>query len=126
MRVGQPVNVANDVSRSPTASGPNTTGGSTTSTGGAGTAPAVAGATNRTTEPVIGPARRPLPPASQTKDLVVGTGPRPWPSSTVKVNYVGADYTNGKVFDDSPWTSGQPAPFPLSGWCRVSPRASWA
>ena len=29
--------------------------------------------------------------------------------------YVGVDYTNGKVFDDSPWKSGQPVPFPLSG-----------
>ena len=31
------------------------------------------------------------------------------------VYYVGADYANGKVFDDTPWKHGQPSPFPLSG-----------
>jgi peptidylprolyl isomerase len=49
-----------------------------------------------------------------TKDLVVGTGPQASGTSTVKVQYVGADYTNGHVFDSS-WQRGQPATFPLTG-----------
>ena len=56
----------------------------------------------------------PPPPSSLvTKDLVVGTGAEAVASSTVVVQYVGADYTNGKVFDSS-WQRGQPATFSLN------------
>jgi len=70
-------------------------------------------------EPVSAP-DRPRHPQLVTKDLVVGTGPRPVRSSTVLVQYVGAAYTTGKVFDSS-WQRGQPLSFSLSGWSRVRP-----
>jgi len=47
-------------------------------------------------------------------DLVTGIGAAAVASSTVKVQYVGADYTDGKVFDSS-WSRGQPIDFSLSG-----------
>lgn len=47
-----------------------------------------------------------------TKDLVVGTGAVAKSTATVTVQYVGALYTDGKVFDSS-WSSG-PIDFPLS------------
>ncbi|MCL5444657.1 MAG: FKBP-type peptidyl-prolyl cis-trans isomerase [Acidimicrobiales bacterium] len=34
--------------------------------------------------------------------------------STVKVQYVGANYVTGTIFDSS-WSRGQPATFPLNG-----------
>lgn len=73
------------------------------------------GATDLKKEPVIGPGTQPPPTSLETKDLVVGTGPVAVATNTVTVNYVGVDYVNGKIFDDSPWRSGQPAPFPLNG-----------
>ncbi len=103
--------------KSPTASGsPGTT--ATSSPGAALAAanpPTVAAPTDVKTEPVIGPGSTPAPTALETKDLVVGTGRTAVASDTVSVYYVGVAYTNGKVFDDSPWKSGQPTPFPLSG-----------
>jgi peptidylprolyl isomerase len=48
-----------------------------------------------------------------TKDLVVGTGATATASDTVQVQYVGANYTDGKNFDSS-WSRGQPASFPLN------------
>ncbi len=54
------------------------------------------------------------PPSQLTgKDLVVGTGPVAGPNATVRVQYVGALYSTGKVFDAS-WTDSGPATFPLS------------
>jgi len=97
-------------SGSPTASGP-----SSTAAAGATNPPAVSGATDLKTEPVIGPGSSPPPTSLETKDLVVGTGTAAVLSSTVVVNYVGADYATGKVFDDTPWKQGQPTPFPLNG-----------
>jgi peptidylprolyl isomerase len=55
----------------------------------------------------------PTPSGLVTKELVVGTGTAAAVSSTVLVQYVGADYTNGKNFDSS-WQRGQPTSFPLS------------
>jgi len=75
----------------------------------------VTGATDLKVEPVIGPGSPPPPTGLETKDLVVGTGKAAVASSTVDVFYVGADYTNGKVFDDTPWKEHQATPFPLSG-----------
>jgi FKBP-type peptidyl-prolyl cis-trans isomerase len=77
--------------------------------------PMVSSATDVKKEPVIGPGASPAPTKLETKDLVVGTGATAVASSTVDVYYVGANYANGKVFDDTPWKMGQPSPFPLSG-----------
>jgi peptidylprolyl isomerase len=111
-----PSSATSTTSGSPTASGSPTSGSPTTSSGlSAANPPAVTGPTDLGKEPVIGPGTPPPPTSLETKDLVVGTGKPAVASSTVTVNYVGANYTNGKVFDDSPWKSGQPAPFPLSG-----------
>ena len=84
------------------------------------------GATDLNKEPVISPGSQPPPTSLQTRDLVVGTGTAAVASSTVSVRYVGADYANGQVFDDSPWKRGQPTPFALAGWSPASARASWA
>lgn len=55
------------------------------------------------------------PPSAPTgKDLVVGTGKVAAATDKVKVQYVGALYTNGQVFDAS-WTDQGPATFPLDG-----------
>jgi FKBP-type peptidyl-prolyl cis-trans isomerase len=48
------------------------------------------------------------------KDLVVGKGAAATPTSTVTVQYVGALYSDGTVFDSS-WNRGMPANFPLTG-----------
>ncbi len=121
-----PSSTTSTAAGSPTASGPTTTGSSTalgpattssptTSGLAAANPPAVTGATDVKVEPVIGPGSAPPPTSLETKDLVVGTGPAAVASSTVDVFYVGANYTNGKVFDDTPWRQRQAAPFPLSG-----------
>jgi peptidylprolyl isomerase len=47
------------------------------------------------------------------KDLVHGTGSTAQSNSTVNVQYVGANYATGQVFDSS-WQRGQPATFSLS------------
>ncbi len=117
-----PASTTSTASGSPTASGPSTTtspattGGPTTSSGlAAANPPTVTGATDLKAEPVIGPGSPPPPTSLEIKDLVVGTGATAVASSTVDVFYVGADYTNGKVFDDTPWKAHQATPFPLSG-----------
>ena len=74
----------------------------------------MAGATDLKAEPVIGRGTQPPPTSLETKDLVVGTGATAVASDTVNVQYVGADYTTGKVFDSS-WSRGQPSSFPLNG-----------
>jgi hypothetical protein len=48
------------------------------------------------------------------KDLVVGKGKAANPQSNVTVQYVGALYKDGKVFDSS-WSRGTPAQFSLTG-----------
>jgi hypothetical protein len=50
----------------------------------------------------------------QVKDLVVGKGKAATATSTVTVQYVGALYSNGTVFDSS-WARGQAAQFSLTG-----------
>jgi len=52
-------------------------------------------------EPVINFPTGPAPTHLVTIDLVKGTGPVAGPHSTVTVNYVGALYSNHKVFDSS-------------------------
>ncbi len=56
----------------------------------------------------------PAPTSLATRDLVVGTGALATATSTVEIQYVGADYATGKVFDSS-WARHAPATFPLSG-----------
>src|SRR5262249_9764922 len=48
-------------------------------------------------------------------DLVVGTGAKATPASTVSVQYAGVLYANGKQFDSSWARGGTPASFPLTG-----------
>ena len=76
--------------------------------------PAVGNGTNLHQEPRPAPGRAPAPTTLEVDDLVVGHGPQPTASSTVEVQYVGADYTTGKIFDSS-WQRGQPASFSVNG-----------
>ncbi len=78
-----------------------------------GPVPAVTGATDLEREPVVAAGTGPAPTVLTGKDLVVGTGKTAVASDTVRVQYVGAFYDNGKVFDAS-WTDSGPATFPLS------------
>ena len=48
------------------------------------------------------------------KDLVVGKGVAATTKDTVTVQYIGALYKTGKIFDES-WKRGAPAVFPLTG-----------
>ncbi len=64
-------------------------------------------------EPAV-PAEKGTPPTKLvTKDLIVGTGTQAKSGSTVTVNYVGALYKNGKIFDAS-WNRKQTFTTPLS------------
>ncbi|HET6811346.1 MAG TPA: FKBP-type peptidyl-prolyl cis-trans isomerase [Acidimicrobiales bacterium] len=101
-----------------------TTAGATSTSGGtpATTAitlvtsglPAVSNAKNMSAAPAPAAGSPPAPTTLQAEDLVVGTGAAAADGMTVKVQYVGANYADGKVFDSS-WSRGQPASFPLSG-----------
>lgn len=103
-----------------TAGGPTTTAGSTgtagstSTTAGAttastlfatGTVPAVKNATNLSKEPVISAGTGTPPTVLTGKDLVVGTGAEALSCDSVQVQYVGALYQSGQVFDAS-WTDG--------------------
>jgi len=64
-------------------------------------------------EPAV-PAEKGAPPTKlETKDLITGTGAEAKSGSTVTVNYVGALYKNGKVFDAS-WKRKQTFTTPLT------------
>src|SRR5579884_2339114 len=101
-------------------SGQSSSSSSTTSTSGAGSGsgsgsvPAVSNATDLHKEPLPSAGSGAPPTSLVVKDLVTGTGAAPTASSTVEVQYVGANYADGKVFDSS-WQRGQPASFPLNG-----------
>lgn len=58
-------------------------------------------------EPAIAKPSGPAPKALTVKDLIKGSGAVAGKDSTVTVNYVGALYSNGKVFDAS-WKRNQP------------------
>ncbi|HET6965151.1 MAG TPA: FKBP-type peptidyl-prolyl cis-trans isomerase [Acidimicrobiales bacterium] len=80
----------------------------------AGPVPAVTGATDLQKQPTVA-AGSGAPPAKLTgKDLVTGNGATAGPDATVTVQYVGALWSSGKVFDAS-WTDQGPATFQLSG-----------
>jgi len=85
-----------------------------TPTGSTAGLPSVTNPTNLKAEPVPAAGKAPAPTHLALADLVVGTGAAAAASSTVQVQYVGANYADGKVFDAS-WTRGQPATFPLNG-----------
>jgi peptidylprolyl isomerase len=63
-------------------------------------------------EPTITKPSGPPPTTLKTKEIIVGTGPEAKTGDSVTVNYVGADYKTGKVFDAS-WKRNEPFPFTL-------------
>jgi peptidylprolyl isomerase len=79
-----------------------------------GLVPAVTGATDLSKQPQVAAGAPPAPTALTGKDLVIGTGDPAGSSATVRVQYVGALYDTGIVFDAS-WTDSGPASFSLSG-----------
>ena len=111
-------------SSAPTSSGTTTTtGAASTSTSPPATTaitlvtsglPAVSNATNLKAAPALSAGSPPAPTKLEAEDLVVGTGTAAADGMTVKVQYLGANYADGKAFDSS-WSRGQPATFPLSG-----------
>jgi peptidylprolyl isomerase len=64
------------------------------------------------TEPKITVPKGPPPTTLVTKDIVTGTGAEAKAGESVVVNYVGALYSNGKVFDAS-WERHEPFTFTL-------------
>ena len=77
-------------------------------------------------EPTVPPQSGAPPTKLVTKDLIVGTGPEAKAGESVTVNYVGALYKGGKVFDAS-WKRHEPFSFVLGkgqvipGWIRAWP-----
>jgi peptidylprolyl isomerase len=74
----------------------------------------VQNATEINQAPAIGKGTPPPPTTLLTKDLVVGTGPTATSTSTVTVQYVGALYDTGEVFDSS-WGQAKLQPLDLGG-----------
>jgi peptidylprolyl isomerase len=72
----------------------------------------VTNATDLDKEPMVAASSGTAPTVLDFKDLVVGKGAQPTTSDTVKVQYVGALYTTGKIFDAS-WTDSGPTSFPI-------------
>ncbi len=64
------------------------------------------------TEPTITPPKGPAPTKLVTKEIVTGTGAEAKAGESVTVNYVGALYSNGKVFNAS-WETKEPFTFTL-------------
>ncbi len=112
---GQKGSAATPSGTAPASANPSPAPGANPDTVAAGPVPAVTGATDLTKEPGVAAGSGPAPTALTGKDLVIGSGAAATPASTVKVQYVGALFDTGKVFDAS-WTDGNgPATFPLSG-----------
>ncbi len=63
-------------------------------------------------EPKVTPPSAPAPTTLQSKDLIVGTGTEAKVGDEVTVNYVGALYHGGSVFDAS-WNRNEPFKFTL-------------
>jgi peptidylprolyl isomerase len=63
-------------------------------------------------EPHVTPPSGPPPSKLVTKEIITGTGAEAKTGSAVAVNYVGALYKTGKVFDAS-WKRNEPFPFTL-------------
>lgn len=76
--------------------------------------PAVDHATDLDTAPVVHPGPGEPETILLTRDLVIGTGEEAVASSTVHIQYLGALYRTGAIFDAT-WTrGGRPTSFPLS------------
>jgi FKBP-type peptidyl-prolyl cis-trans isomerase len=93
---------------------------STGSTGATGTATTpTSGPLSK--EPAVSPAKGAPPTTLVKRELIVGTGPEAKPGQSVTVNYVGALYSSGTVFDAS-WKRHEPFVFALgkhqviTGW----------
>jgi peptidylprolyl isomerase len=89
--------------------------GSTGATGASGTSTAAAktpASGPLSKEPHITPPSGPAPTKLVTKEIVKGTGAEAKTGSAVAVNYVGALYKTGKVFDAS-WKRNEPFTFTL-------------
>jgi peptidylprolyl isomerase len=77
-------------------------------------------------EPTVTPPSGPPPSKLVVKDLIKGTGTAAKVGASITVNYVGALYHGGKVFDAS-WKHGEPATFTLTpgslieGWIKGIP-----
>ena len=78
-----------------------------------GNLPSVSNATNLKVEPFPAAGGSTPPTNLLTHDLVVGMGTAAVITNTVEIQYVGANYADGKVFDSS-WKTGQPTSFPLN------------
>ena len=78
-----------------------------------GSLPSVANATNLKVEPLPAAGSSPAPTTLLTRDLVVGTGTAAVATNSVEIQYVGANYADGKAFDSS-WSRGQPTTFALN------------
>jgi peptidylprolyl isomerase len=75
-------------------------------------APTSAPANDTSQKPVIKVPKRKAPKKLVVKDLVTGKGAAAKAGDTISVQYVGANYADGKQFDAS-WDRGQPFQFPL-------------
>jgi len=75
-------------------------------------APTSAPATDTSQKPVIKVPKRKAPKKLVVKDLVNGKGAAAKAGDTIRVQYVGANYADGKQFDAS-WDRGQPFQFQL-------------
>ena len=64
------------------------------------------------TEPKVTPPKGPPPKTLVIKEIITGTGAEAKVSNPLAVNYVGALYSNGSVFDAS-WKRGEPFSFTL-------------
>jgi peptidylprolyl isomerase len=77
-------------------------------------------------EPTVTPPSGAPPTTLVVKDLIKGTGPEAQLGKSITVNYVGALYHGGKVFDAS-WKRGEPTAFTLeqgrliAGWTQGIP-----
>ena len=91
-----------------------TTRGTTSSGSSGGNDWVSAVSTDVKVAPVAHGSSAPLGTQVVTHDVVVGTGTPANAGDTVTVQYVGASYTSGAVFDSS-WSRGQAAQFSLSG-----------
>lgn len=87
---------------STTATAPSSSSSTTSTTSTASVTTPTTGPLSK--EPTIAAGKGSPPKTLQTKDIVKGTGAVAKAGSTVTVNYVGALYKNGKVFDAS-WTT---------------------
>jgi FKBP-type peptidyl-prolyl cis-trans isomerase len=63
-------------------------------------------------EPTVTISKAPPPKTLTTRDIIVGTGPEAKTGDPVSVNYVGALYSTGKIFDAS-WKRDEPFGFTL-------------